>query len=468
MTSRWRARPLPALLVALLAVAPAPAAEPVQTPYLDGARDLARWLAATTADGTRWPAQVTPSGALVPGSGTGLAAGAAGIGLFFIALHAQTGEPAHLRIAAAAAAQERRRQLAGGSGNPDYLDGAAGSGLFFLAMHAGTGEARYLDWAGDHAERLEQAAIQPAPGQRYWRISPDWPRIYTGIPHGAAGIATFQLALYLRTGDPALLLAAEEAYAWIRGNHVLPLGPDQAFGFRRLTTDTDVYNWWSGATAGTMLLLQQLHAVTGKAQYREDLRRAADGLVAIADPALPGVNWTYGTDHASGYRPLVFSHGNASIPPALLQAWQVLGEPAHRDTARASLDWILAMARRSEGLPGVYWLHSVGGNFSDIVITSAFVGTASVGWALARQAALDADPRSAAMALESADHLLALAERPQPDQLRWLNYLGPESAWDTRGYELGWYNGNAGVGLFLLAAHQLAIGERPGLEVHAQ
>ena len=459
-TRRW-------WLVLLLGLPACPFAQPASTPYLTGAVELAEWLAVATDQGQQWPAAVLPNGATQPGSPAGLAAGPAGIGLFFIALHAQTQDPRHLQMATAAAERERQVQLAAGGGNPDFLDGMAGRGLFYLAMHAGTGDPRYLDWADDYAQALEQAAIRPVEGQRYWRISPDWPRIYTGIPHGAAGIALFQASLYLRTGDPALLRAAEEAYRWIRDNHTLPLGSGDAFGFRRLTTDTDVYNWWSGATAGIMPLQLMLHGITGDPQYLDDLRRAGDGLAQISDPALPGVNWTYGTDHASDYRPLVFAHGNASIPPALLLAHQALGLAPHADSAQRSLDWIVAMARRSDDLPGVYWIHGLGSRFDDIVITSAMVGSTSVGWTFSRIAGMAPDPRLAALALESADHMLALAETPAAGQKRWINYLGPLSDWDPKLYPLGWWTGNAGIGLALLAAHQVASGERPALDTHA-
>ena len=64
---------------------------------------------------------------------------------------------------------------------------------------------------------------------------------------------------------------------------------------------------------------------------------------------------------------------------------------------------------------------------------------------------------------------MSIADTPSEGRRRWLNYLGPNNAtWgDEPRYSIGWYDGNAGIGIALLAAHETAIGQRPRMDVHA-
>jgi lantibiotic modifying enzyme len=448
----------------------AAAAAPPSTPYFEAAAGLGDWLIDATQQGQRWPHSLARDGTTPSYQATlGLDTGAAGIGLFFLGLHEHSGEARHLEMARAAADFEEAQHRAGNYNGFDYLSGAAGSGLFLLALHARTGEQRYLDRAIAAADWLESTALIPAPGERYWRHSPTHPRTYTGIPHGATGVALFQLALHQRTGDARYLEAAQSAYRWVR-NYRLPIGTTGAIGFKRLVDDADVYNWWSGGSAGVVLLQAALYGTTGNPDYLADLQATADGLLVLSDPAFPaGRNWTTGSNRAS-YRPFVFSHGNAGVVPALMIAHEHLGDPDYLAAAKASIDWLAATARdgAQQQSTGVFWEHSQGSGFPDLKTTGAFIGTASVGWMLARMHALQREPRLRTLALTSADYLLGIGERLPGGRRRWLDYVGAEqSTWGAQRYTLGWYDGNAGIGLFLLAVHELSLGQRPRLDVHA-
>lgn len=462
MTSRW----LQACAAVLLASAGTAHAQSA-TPYLDAADRLGDWLIDATQDGRRWPNAIGTDGAVRPGATLGLDAGAAGVGLFFLSLHDHTRDPRHWAIAIAAADHEHSMHVRGTYNGPDYLAGAAGSGLFLMALHARSGDPQHLQWARDASDYLDRTALRPAPGQRHWLHFPGNPRVYTGIPHGAAGIALLDVALHQRTGDAVYLDRAEEAYAWVR-THALPLGGNGAIGFKRLTMDTDVYNWWSGGSAGIMLLQNRLYGLTGDARYLDDLRRTADGLVQTGAAGSPaGRVWT--TDSSNGtYHPIVYSHGNASIAPALLLAHAHFDDPVHASTANASLAWLIANARSGSdvGADGVYWVHSLNSTFPNMRSNGGFTGTASVGWMLARTYALTRDPQLRDVALQAADYLIDVGEPTPSGGLRWINYFGAENtAFAEQGYTLGWYIGNASIGMFLIAAHELATGQRPRGEV---
>jgi lantibiotic modifying enzyme len=457
-------------LLLLATCVPGVAAAQLATPrttYLDAAEAIGQWLLDVTAGGTRFPIALTIPGAQPQGGfGVGLEGGAAGVGLFALQLHRATRDPRHLELAIAAAQYERGFQIQDSFGGPDYLTGAAGSGLFLLGLHATTGDPKYLDWAEDAADYHHRTAVVPADGERFWEHSPNFPRHYTGIPHGAAGIALFHLALHHYTGGkPRYLEMAEDAYRWIR-NHSLALDTHGSIGFKRLTDDGDVYNWWSGGSAGILQVQVQLYAATGDPYYLDELRRTANGLVALAETAPQGgLYWTTGRPSGPApFRPIVFSHGNASIAPALLLANELVADQRYADTARGSVDWLAAVARSDAGSAGVWWEHSPATTAPQL--NGALYGTGSVAWTFSRMTRLLDDPRLRVLAIGGADHLLAVGESPVPGQLRWRTYQGPPQADWTLQYRLGWYNGNAGIGMFLLAVHALVTDETVSLDVH--
>jgi lantibiotic modifying enzyme len=442
---------------------------PAQSDYLDAAVGLGEWLLDTTLQGRRWIGAVLPDGTLRGASTIGLEAGAAGIGLFWLGLHDHTGDPKWLDYAKLAAEYEHTRLAQGNDNGPDYLSGAAGSGLFMLALHERTGDPQHLAWARDYAAWLDADAIRPVAGERYWKHAPDFPKTYTGIPHGAAGVAIFHASLAQQTGDAAYLEAAADAYRWVR-HHALPLGGGDAIGFKRLIDDPAVYNWWSGGSAGIMQVQSMLYGLTADATYLDDLRRTADGLVLLADAAPPrGVYWNMHGDAAT-FRPTVFSHGSAGIPPALLLAHEYLRDPDYRATVDASVDWYEAIARNGaqNGAGGVFWEHAKNSGFGDLQTTTAFLGTSSIGWTMARMYPVTRDARMKDLALRSADYMLGIGESLPDGRRRWISYTSADNTqWGPKEYSLGWYDGNAGIGMFLLSAHELASGQRPRLDVHA-
>jgi hypothetical protein len=464
-TGSVRLRGVVPFVLALVLAAQA-AAQPAPTPYLQSARALGAWLIDITENGSQWPQAQELDGRLRPGGMPGLDLGPAGVGMFFLKLHAHTGAREHLHMAVAAAEAERAQHLRGIFNAHDYLAGAAGSGLFLLAMHAHTGERRFLDWAREVAEWHDRTSLRPAPDERYWTHAPSFPRVYTGVPHGAAGVALFHLALHQRTGELLYLQMAQDAHRWVRRHHALGIGDGDAIGFRRLAADTAVYNWWSGGSAGIMLVQATLYGITGDDTYRDDLRRTADGLLAMAIRDAEGWYWTI--DGVPGpFRPAVYSHGNGSIAPALLVAHEYIGDSRYLEAAQESLRWLQNLARdgAAMGAGGLFWPHGVGSTVPPT--NGAFLGTASIPWMFARVQGMADRPALREQVLAGADYLIAVGDAPAAGQLRWRNYEGPEApSWEPLAYPTGWYDGNAGIGLFLLAAHEIATGQRVGLEVH--
>ncbi len=424
------------------------------TPYLNAAQQVANWLeslAVDTGNGAlAWPISNINQQRLL-----GLDQGAAGIGRFFVELYRQTGDDAYLDIAISAARYERSQHITGQYNGPDWLAGAAGSGEFLLELYAASGDRTFLQWAEDIAAWHTATALRPAPDENFWLHAPNFPRTYTGIAHGAAGIGMFHSRLYMHTGNPEHLTLAENAYNWMN-NYRINLSPN-AFGYQRLITDTDIYNWWSGGSAGIMLFQSRMYQITGETRYLDDYRQTANGLLLVARDEAVGQTWRFGRE-VSNYRPIVYGHGNASVVDALYDAHETAGDQRYLAAADNGAAWIESQVRdfstQTTGL--LFWPHNIGsGGLENLLTTSVMIGTASVGDSMLRFFTRTGNKRWLELALRNADYLLEIAEQPVAGSIRWLNYLGPENPnWDPQQYNTGWYDGNAGIGLFMLAVHR--------------
>lgn len=423
---------------------------------LDAAVRVEAWLRSleqpdAESGGLRWPISDRASFAQ-----TGLDTGAAGIGTFYLRLFAATGSPDHLARARRAADYVFRQYEAGRLNGPDWLAGAAGGGSFFLDLYAATGDEVGRERARATAQALVRSAVGDAAAGYHWRHGPDFPRTYTGVAHGAAGIGLFLLRAYRATGDALFLQYAEGAFRWASA-YELPLAAGGS-GWKRLTTDTTTYHLWCGGSAGMVGFLAELYEVTGSERYREALRRTADGLLASARTRGDGFSWTYTSDNR-GSAPLAYCHGAPSVALALYRAHAVLGDPRYLDYARGALRWVAGASARTSG-SGVLWEHISGNGWLD---TGYFTGTASVGRAFVEAFGHEADPAYLRVARLAADGLLGAVEMPVPGQARWPNYLDPPRADSPRAYETGLYSGVAGIGAFFLdlhAAERAAAGAR--------
>lgn len=464
-------------------------AQDADSPYLRAALQTANYLATlerAQTSGVAWPAWDGPSAFV----STGLDSGAAGIGFFYLRLYRATGEKAYLNKARQAADFVYREYQAGNAWH-DWLSGVAGGGEFFLALYSATADAAFLDRAAFAGDWLVRNAIADASGY-HWEFR-GLTNVYTSLAHGSGGVALFLARLYQQTGNATYLEYAEGAVRWMR-QFMVPLG-DSAIGWKRLTTDTQVYNGWCGGSAGVYFILKKLWEVTGKGEYRVLMLDTARGLLAGAQwqcpgggpyspatgcpgGALPQAAWAYSTP-ASGSYPEVVCHGVASMVFVLFDAYGSTLEATFLQAARAGVRWLKAVAQNQQ--QGLRWEHIYG---SGLLESGFLTGTASIGHAFLRFARFDTvrwtvpspvdgrailvhipDPSYLEPARAAGDFLLSLADHPQPDQTRWINLIA-KPAWDTDPvrYETGWYSGAAGVGIFLLELHDAIRGIRPAAD----
>jgi len=460
---------------------------PITTPYLDTAIQVSNYLTSLERpqrSGIAWPASDQP-GAYVS---TGVDMGAAGIGFFYLRLYQVTRDPAFLDKARQAADFVDYQYRNGGIyGDYDWLSGVAGGGEFFLAMYSATGDPTFLDRATFAGDWLAGNALSDANG--YHWVFPGLTNVYTSLAHGAGGVALFLAHLYEQTDNPTYLQYAEGAVRWVR-QYTVPLG-NSAIGWKRLTTDTVTYNGWCGGSAGMYFILKELWQVTGNDDYRDLMLDTARGLLAAADWSCPGggaysastgcpggelpqAAWGYGVP-SYNYYPEIVCHGVASMMFVLFDAFANTGDTTFRDTARAGIRWLEAVA---EAQPqGLRWEHIQG---TGLLEPGLLTGTASIGYAFLRFSSMDpvdagtlaGSPAMARLTRSSylseaqaaAQYLLNVADHPQTGQARWLTYTLPKPAWasDPVGfpveYDTGWYTGAAGIGIFLLDLHDATRG----------
>lgn len=188
----------------------------------------------------------------------------------------------------------------------DVISGSAGLAPLLLVTHTRYPDARLADAARAHGERLLQAARRAPEGWSWNTLETGGPAL-TGFSHGAAGIAWALLELHRATGDAHFRAAAEEGFRYEQHWY----SPEQC-------------NW-------------------------PDLR----GAVPDAGGADGGLSYA-----------LAWCHGAPGIGRSRLRAYQVLGEAAYLEQARAALQAtaVTLQVGALADVPDCSLCHGVAGN----------------------------------------------------------------------------------------------------------
>jgi lantibiotic modifying enzyme len=307
-------------------------------PYLDAALRAEHWIrssAIDTAKGRTWPA--VPGDAKRGTPESTLYSGAPGVVLFYLELHAFTGERRFLDeavrgavdIAAAipesgaavreaglyeglaghvfmlqaahrasgreefAAAARRAAKAIAAAAKPlgdgvawndvtDIISGSAGIGLALLTERDLLGD-QALDLArrtGDHLVALAKPVTE---GQRKWMMDPTFPREMPNFSHGTAGIAYFLATLSAHGGERRHLDAALDGARYLKAI-AAPSG--DGFVIRHHGDDGAqlFYLGWCHGPAGTSRLWQRLAALDRGGKWGETEDGGARGLIAQGVP----------------------------------------------------------------------------------------------------------------------------------------------------------------------------------------
>jgi lantibiotic modifying enzyme len=308
-------------------------------PYLDAALRAERWIRSTAIDtprGRTWPATPGEDGRGAPA--TTLYSGAPGVVLFYLELHACTGEqrfldeavrgaldiaeaipPANapvtqaglyeglaghmfvlqathrasgrddLRAAAARAAgalalaaRPGPRGTVSWNDTTDIISGSAGIGLALLSARDLLGD-RALELARATADGLNELSKPLPGGQRKWMMDPTFPREMPNFSHGTAGVAYFLATLSQQGGDHRHFATALEGARYLRAISVAS-GDGTVIRHHDGDGSQLFYLGWCHGGAGTSRLWERLFSIDRDAQWRAAEEDAARGIIAQGVP----------------------------------------------------------------------------------------------------------------------------------------------------------------------------------------
>jgi len=225
--------------------------------------------------------------------GPGLYTGLAGLAYTLDVASRVTGEPRYRE--AALACVERivatARDVPGGvawhddepaNASSDIIGGASGIGLTLLALGERWGHERAMATARSAALHVARLGID-AEGGLKWRMMPSYDRLMPNFSHGTAGVAYFLARAYERSKDEELLDAALAGARYLKAVSRCADGGCLVFHHEPEGEELFYLSWCHGPV-GTARLFHQLAIATGDASWREWVFEGARGIRNMGVP----------------------------------------------------------------------------------------------------------------------------------------------------------------------------------------
>ena len=404
---------------------------------LEHARAIAKWLetqAIETEHGLTWPVDTRATKVRTTPN---LYAGSAGVALFFLSLHAWTGEATHGQIALRAcrelvarpgqgtglytgragtlfilsraaeqfpkegfdqAAKKELEAIARGvredgsfSAVTDIISGSAGTGLALLDYHRRTDSTQALALAERAGDALIDAAVKHDTGLR-WKMSEAYTREMPGFSHGTAGVAYFLAELHATTSKPRFLEAAKRG-----ASALLALRSETGLLPHHLPGGEDLfYLGWCHGPVGTARLYQRLLQITGDERFEVARDQATKALTACKPPARTPGYWNN----------VGVCCGSAGIGLYYLDLRQLTSLETYDPLIDALAMDILARGTRSSGM--LYFEHAEHRVKPDLlsIQTGLMQGAAGVGLFFLLRSRLCNSPESSNLEHETARKLI--------------------------------------------------------------
>jgi lantibiotic modifying enzyme len=394
-----------------------------ERPYLEAARDAARWIEASaikTPHGVTWPADPADPKTV---SNT-LYSGSPGVVLFLMEMHRATGDGAYLERARLGAdhlmaaidaekeaglytglagigytlietanltrdvkyrdgakrVAERVRAMARPAGagvewndTTDIIGGSAGIGLFLLYASKELDQPAYRELAVKAGHRLVELARKDGGGEK-WAMTPTFKRLMPNFSHGTAGIAYFLATLSAEAGEQRFLDHAIAGAKYLQS--VAKTEGDMCLIFHNEPDGKDLYYLsWCHGPPGTARLFYRLHQITKDPQWLEWVHKSARGVMStgIPEQRTPGF-WNNVSQCC----------GDAGVAMFFFDIGRPTRTAAYTDFARQVTDHLLSQGTRDE--KGLRWVQAENRTQPDKVVaqTGYMQGAAGMGMLLLR------------------------------------------------------------------------------------
>jgi uncharacterized protein YyaL (SSP411 family) len=399
-----------------------------ERPYLQAARDTARWIQSTSLEdefGRTWPG--------IPGEdqsvNNSLYSGTPGVVLFFLELYHLTGEQAYLQEARSGAdyllatlVHEKMAGLYSGisgvgyalsetygstqdekyreglksclafiqnnaiekgqgiqwSDTTDIISGNAGTGLFLLHAARVLQNPVWGEMAVAAGKRLVELG-QTEEGGLKWAMHPEYPRLMPNFSHGTAGIAYFLASLYRLTQQQVFLDSALAGARYLMT--VADTEGDTCLIFHNEPDGEDLYYLgWCHGPVGTARLFYRLYQITAEEEWLSWMKKGARAILqsGIPEEETPGF-----------WNNLGVCCGSAGVADFFLSLHEIDPQPEYLQFARRlTHDLILRGTRDTAGLK---WIHAEHRSRPELLQaqTGLMQGAAGIGLWLLRLDAFD-------------------------------------------------------------------------------
>jgi len=392
----------------------------VERPYLETAKDAARWIEASRIakeHGVTWPADPNHPETL----GTTLYTDSPGVVLFLLDLYHTTGDSIYLESACAGAdfllaqplpqepegaglytgtagilfcleetyrasgrnayrdgstrcadwLQEVAREAGAGvtwNSVTDIISGSAGIGLTLLYANREMSRSESVDIAVLAGRHLLEVA-RPEAGGLKWPMAQEYPRLMPNFSHGTAGIAYFLASVYEVSGEQEFLDAAIAGARYLQA--VARRDGDSFSVFHNEPDGLDLYylGWCHGPT-GTARLFYRLANLTGDDDWMVWVHRAARAITqsGIPEQQTPGF-WNNVSQCC----------GHVGVGEFMLSLYRVSRDDTYRDFARRVTTDLLK--RATEDASGMSWVQAEHRSMPELLIaqTGYMQGAAGIG-----------------------------------------------------------------------------------------
>jgi len=417
---------------------------PSDRPYLEAALRAEHWIRSVGIDtpaGRTWPC--TPGDAERGKPELDLYSGTPGVILFYLELHAATGEPKFLDEAIRGATGLAGEVPPAGTWVRDagFYAGTAGHMFTLHAVAKASGRADLLD-AAKRAASIVAKSADPA-NMPAARAAADTTYDVTDVISGSAGIGLALLAARDLLGDEATAAARKV------GDRLLSRGKPAGDGGRLWMMDDafprEMPNFSHG-TAGVAYFLATLSAQGGERAHLDAARDGARYLRAIAVKSGDGIVIRHHQGDGAGLFYLSWCHGPAGTARLFERLDAIEPGAGWRATEEA-----LASGTIAQGIPE----RRTAGFWNNI---SQCCGNAGVAEYFLARHARTRNPADLAYARRHADDILLRSTIEQGAE-RWVQAENRVAPSDTAA-QTGWMQGAAGVGAMLLHVDAAARGGR--------